>query len=63
MTSSGNAELGEKFGVGAGDHMGGDEFADPASGVGTGINSGFDAADIAFDDDSEEAATNLDLAD
>ena len=38
-----------------------DELADPAGGVCAGVHSGFDAADVALDDDGDEAAADLDL--
>ena len=39
-----------------------DEFADALGGLGAGFHSRFDAADIAFDHDGDEAAADLDLA-
>ena len=56
---SGDAKLGEEFRVGAGDHVGGDQLADAAGGIGSGIDGSLDAADIAFDEDGHEAATDL----
>jgi hypothetical protein len=61
--TSGETKLAEEFGVRTGDDVGRDQFANPAGGVRAGIDGGFDAADIAFDDDGDEAAANLDLID
>ena len=47
----------------AGDDVGGDELADAAGGIGSGIHGGFHAADVALDDDGEEGAADLDLVD
>ena len=52
----------EQLGVGPGDDMRADEFADALGGFGAGFDGGFDAADVAFDDDGDEAAADLDLA-
>ena len=46
-----------------GDDVGGDELADAAGGIGTGINGGFHAADVAFDEHGDEGTTDLDLVD
>ena len=53
----------EEIGVGACDDMCADEFADLSGGFGAGVDGGFDAADIAFDEDGEEASADLDLFD
>lgn len=47
----------------AGDDVGGNEFANASGGFGSGIDGGFHAADIAFDENGEHARTDLDLVD
>jgi len=51
------------FGMGAGDDVHADEFADLLGGGGTGIGGGLDGADVATDHDGHEAAADLDAAD
>ena len=57
------AEAADELAVGAGDEVRADEFADALRGLGAGLDGRLDAADVALDDDRDEAAADLDLPD
>ena len=58
---SGDAELAEQLGVWPGDDVRGNEFAYATCRLSTCVNGGFHAADVAFDENGEEATAGLNL--
>jgi len=61
MLESSDTQLNEQVVVGTSDDVGTYEFAYATSGISASGNSGFHAADVAFDDHSEEATACLNL--
>jgi len=56
-----DAEVFEEVWMGTGDDVRADEFSYALGGIGAGFDGGFDAADVAFDENGDEAAADLDL--